>query len=202
MSWKVLNGRMVKDHKEKLIQGMAKSGVSTADFKPDAGLALVKGEPSHLWFQVAEFIQTIAATKNVGLRGYTLGDQSYIEFNLTVDIMDAAGDRHTAPQRPDGYMATVAFTADNLRQMASEIRKGAMSVRITGVRSERTETAPSGEQFEPIWFLNSWSAGNDAGHMAYMVAHGTRMISSDSDKLADFLEGVADDVANRVPDLA
>ena len=175
--------------------------VDTSGFKPDAGMATARDQDCHLWFQVAELVQGIS--HGTAWRGYVYKGVSYVELNILVDIMDQAGNQHLAPQQDGGYMATIALTADNLRELAGQIRKGAMSVRITGRRSGHTEIAAnSGEHFEPIWFKTAWSAGNSAGHMSYMFPVDGRFVNTDSNRVADFFVGVAEDVASRQTDLA
>ena len=174
--------------------------VDTSDFSPDAGLWASRDQDCHLWCQVAELVQGISHGNQ--WRGYVYQGVSYVEVNMKVDIMDQAGHKHLAPRQPDGYLATVAMTADNLRELAGEIRRGAMSVRITGRRSGHTEIARnSGEHFEPIWFRSAWSAGNDAGYMSYMFPVKGRFVSTDSNRIADFFLGIADDVVARETDM-
>lgn len=163
-------------------------------FRPDAGLNLPRDQDGFIWFQVGELFSSLNHCQH--MRGYEYQGRRYMELNIIADIMDEQGRQHLVPQQTDGYLATIAFTADNLRELADQIAKGAMSVRIRGRRSGHTETAiNTGEQFEPIWFREAWSAGNNAGFMTYMVLVDGVFRESDSQRLADFFRGLADDLA-------
>jgi hypothetical protein len=162
-------------------------------YLPDAGLNSPAFTHSHYWFQVGEFAQSQAQRPpEAGYRGYVVNGQRFVELNFSVDIMDQAGNEHTAPQTQDGYMATVAFTPDDLRQMGDEIAKGAMSVRITGTPNGNVQTSPVGDKFMVVEYLKSWSAGNDAGYFTYAWFSPKGMGRTDSNKMRDWLYQLAD----------
>lgn len=161
-------------------------------FLPDAGLNSSEGI-NHYWFQVAELVQHL--TNYTRHRAYKMDGIQYTEFNVPVDIMDQAGNQHTAPHTEQGYFATFRLSMDQMLGLADSIARGAMSVRIDGMPME-TETAPSGEQFRVIEVLGSWSAGNDRGLMTYMVATNKGMITTDSTKVAQHFRNLKDHIAN------
>ena len=134
-------------------------------FKPDAGLNSQEGL-NHYWFQVAEMLQTLMVQPK--MRAYEINGVSTIELNATVNIMNYEGTEHTAPQTREGYFATLRFTADNLDQLADQIDKGAMSVRVSGIPAD-ADTSPTGEKFRIINAVESWSAGNGSKHMNYYI---------------------------------
>jgi hypothetical protein len=159
-------------------------------FRPDAGMNSNEGT-NHYWFQVTELIMTLS--QNDKLRSYESLGQRWIEINVPVDIMDQAGEIHTRPRLEDGYFATFRFTADLLDEFADQIDRGAMSVRITGVPKER-QSAPSGERFRVIEVADSWSAGNDCGHMMYMVMSRRGPVQTSSKEMARGIRSIAQEM--------
>ena len=167
-------------------------------YLPDAGLNSNAFVPNHYWFQVGEFAQAQAQRPpTAGYRGYDINGQKFVELNFTVDIMDYDGAEHASPRLDNGYLATVAFTPDDLRQMGDEIAKGAMAVRITGKPNGDIQTSPAGERFMVIEYLKSWSAGNDSGHFTYAFFTDKGMGKTDSNQMRDWLYQLANMVECR-----
>lgn len=167
-------------------------------FRPDAGLNSNEGE-NHYWFSVAELIGDLSS--GPGMKSYTMprrDNTRYVEMNASADIMDYEGKTHLSPQTERGYFATLRFTTDSLHQLANEIDKGAMSVRITGTPSEIETSSGSGEKFRIIDVKESWSAGNNSGHMTYAIYTGTKAINTSSKAFADWLRHTADDMLTKV----
>jgi hypothetical protein len=189
MTYRVENGRVVKKSKKAKVVASDLKG-----YKPDAGLNSAEGL-NHYWFSVTELVAEIS--KSMGCRGYDMAGQTYVEVNATVDIMDQEGRDHLAPQQKSGYYATFRFTPAQLAEMAGEINKGAQCVRVTG-RPAEVETTQQGERFRIIAVDSSWSAGNHAGHMVYMVMTSGEMIQTDSTRVAaEFLRIAQDAVARQ-----
>jgi len=185
MAYTTINGKVVKSSKNG-----KKSNLS--GYRPDAGMNSKKGT-NYYWFQVAELIQTLSIQPKVrvGLRN----GKVYVELNTSVDIMDYEGNKHMVRQTEEGYFATLCFPIDTLNELADQIDKGAMCVRVAGVPAE-TQTTIVGEKFKCIDVQNSWSAGNDLGYMAYMVMTPTGMNKTDSKVLANKFRTMATQLTN------
>ena len=163
-------------------------------YTPDAGM---NWHPDgHGWFQVAELIQTLA--RQPRCRSYEWQGVEYGELNILVDIMNLEGKEHLMPDQQDGYYGTFRFTADTMMQLADQIDKGAMSVRITGkVGTDAVQTTPQGEKFRIIDVEKTWSAGNDNGFMHYTVITDKGFLSTNSREFADKLRGYANTLQQR-----
>jgi len=167
-------------------------------FRPDAGLNSQEGT-NYYWFQVTDFLRASAIRESLGSGGASSyrdsdGDINVI-INTPVDIMDEQGTKHVAPQMDEGYFATFDFTAELFEQMADQIDKGALSIRVKGEPWER-DTSNVGESFRTIKVRNTWSQGNPSGKMNYIFNGPQGMINTDSKELSKNLRRiVADAVA-------
>jgi len=166
---------------------------TVAGYRPDAGFNSPALTESHYWVSAGEFIQDIhhSMSRGISPRAYSMNGSKYIELNFSTDIMDVDGVEHMAPQTDKGYFATIRFTPTQLKELATEIRKGAMSFRITGVPDGEVQKSMGGESFMVIDYRSSWSAGNDAGLMHYSWITDKGMANSNSDRLAETLESFA-----------
>lgn len=158
-------------------------------FMPDAGLNSQEGI-NHYWFQVGELLQTMSV--NPKLKSHRVNGVRKIEINAAVDIMNYEGTEHTAPQTRDGYFATLLFTAEGLENLATQIDKGAMSVRVSGIPNRTSTSIITGEKFKDIDATDSWSAGNNTGHMTYMFLNGTEMVRFDNKIAAQDFRAIAE----------
>jgi hypothetical protein len=167
-------------------------------YRPDAGLNSPAFIESHYWVSVTEYVSELHGVMSKGIqpRAYNMSGTKYIELNFSSDIMDIDGNEHIQPQTDSGYYATVRFTIDQMKDLANEIRKGAMTLRITGIPCGQVEKSPAGESFMVINCVSSWSPGNDSGHMTYMWMNNGGMSKSDSNRLAETLDGFAEQLAN------
>ena len=163
-------------------------------FMPDAGLNSQEGT-NHYWFQVGELLQFIHTSNS--LKTYDRDGIRSLELSAPVDIMNYEGNEHTAPQSRDGYFATFAFTADQLTNLATQIDKGAMSVRVSGIPSKTATSIITGEKFRDIDVVDSWSAGNKSGHMTYMFVAKDGLVRRDSKTTADRFKALANEMRSK-----
>lgn len=160
-------------------------------FMPDAGLNSQEGI-NHYWFQVVEMIQFIHKTNS--LKSYDRDGVRMLELSMPVDIMNYEGTEHIAPQTRDGYFASFAFTADQLTNLATQIDKGAQAVRISGTPNRTATSIITGEKFRDIDVVDSWSAGNNSGHMTYMFITDNGMVRRDSKTTAERFKAIANEM--------
>lgn len=158
-------------------------------FRPDAGLNSQEGT-NHYWLQVGELLQAMSV--NPKLKSYNIDGVRKIELNAAVDIMNYEGTEHTSPQTREGYFATFLFTPDGLENLANQIDKGAMSVRVSGIPRETSTSIITGEKFKDIDATDSWAKGNTNGFMTYMFFNGTKMVSFDSKTAAQSFRAIAE----------
>jgi hypothetical protein len=167
-------------------------------YQPDAGMNSPAFIEQHYWVSSGQFIQELhyTMTRGISPRAYNMNGTKYMELNFSADIMDLDGSEHLAPETDKGYFTTVRFTPEQIRALANEIRKGGMSFRISGVPDGAIQKTMAGESFIVIDYKSSWSAGNNSGYMAFSWFTGKGMASSDSNKLAETLDGFAEQLAN------
>jgi len=163
-------------------------------FRPDAGLNSQEGT-NYYWFQVAEFVAANSKLESLGrsgVRSFKENGKTTFEINAEVDIMDKEGVEHLAPKKDNGYFATFRLTPEQFTQMAEQIDKGAMAVRVQGVPGKH-EVSNIGEKYRIIDVESTWSQGNHRGQMRYMIATDKGMIDMDSNQLSRNLRRVVAD---------
>ena len=143
---------------------------NVSGFIPDAGFNSPAFVESHYWFQISDLAMYLVnkAQRNIPYKSYIRQGKAYLELDFTVDIMDQDGDVQVMPHLPKGYMATVRFTSDDIRELANTIAKGGMSARISGIPDGQTHIGTTGEKFMAINYTSSFAKGNDSGHMTFM----------------------------------
>jgi len=159
-------------------------------FSPDAGVNTPALMSSHYWFQTSDFARFIS--KQPKTIGYDHDGQAVVELQFIVDIMTEDGQDQVMPYQDRGYMATVRMNADHVRELAANIARGGMSVRITGRPSGIKSRTHQGEEFMIIDYENSYSEGNLSGQMLYMLITDGKMIQMSSDDVNTCLLAVAD----------
>ena len=151
-----------------------------ADFQPDAGINSQPGQVNHYWFQTMEWIPDMVSKAQRGIGDRVEEDskgEKTIEFNFMVDIMDEEGNQRVIehPKNGEGFMLTMVFYQHEIEQLADQIAKGGMSVRLSGIPD--SEEIPRGhfsrpERVKLVRFHSVWSKGNHSGNMTFVSPQG------------------------------
>lgn len=160
-----------------------------AGFKPDAGINSKSNITNHYWFQVSEFASNLLREHSV--KGYDIKNNSFIELQLPVDIMDKDGDKHsiTHPSDGKGFCLTMRFSHQQMNLLADQIDKGGMSVRVSGKPAE-IQTSPNGEKFQIVDCEDIYSEGNHSGSMLFMLVSDRGVINVNSQKIAQSVKAI------------
>ena len=165
-------------------------------FEACAGMNSKVDKDNYYWFQVAEFGASLS-TFNSKIQINAETGETVLSFD--VDIMDGKGEKSIYADEQGnaknlrGLILSAVFSISKLQELADAIRKGGMSVRLTGRPNELISTSrKSGEEYKGVDITDVYSAGNDIGNMVIHYFEGMERKTIDSKKIADAIQSLVD----------